>query len=123
MADMGIEGDPNVLQQNPNVMAEAMRRSRPQEPQAAAEPKTLKAADGSTYWITGPKEGQRVVPGAEAPEVPEPEGKTIKGADGFNYWLTGSPKEGQKVLPNVDSKASPGANYQRQHQSDQPHDA
>ena len=32
MAGMGIEGDPNVLSQNPDLMGEAMRRSRPQEP-------------------------------------------------------------------------------------------
>ena len=80
MADMGIEGDAGVMQRNPNMMAEAMRRSRPQEPKAEAEPKTLKAADGYTYWISGPEKGQRVVPGANAPEAPEPEGTNHQGS-------------------------------------------
>ena len=100
MAGMGIEGDPNVLSQNPDLLGEAMRRSRPREPTPEAAPRTAKLSDGKTYWITGPDKGKQVVEGVEAPAAPEPEGKTIMGADGYNYWKTG-PDKGQRVLPGV----------------------
>ena len=105
LAGMGIEGDPGVLQQNPNIMTEAMRRSRPQEPTPEADPKMVKGRDGANYWATGPQAGQRVLPNVDAPPEPEPEGKTIKGADGFNYWTTGE-KAGQRVLPEVEKPAA-----------------
>ena len=107
LSGLGVDVDSagaGILQQNPNILDEAIFRSRPQEPKAEAAPRTAKLADGKTYWITGPDKGQQVVEGVEAPEAPEPEGKTIMGADGYNYWKTG-PDKGKRVLPNVERPA------------------
>ena len=98
MADMGIEGDPGTLGRNPNLMAEAMRRSRPPAPTPAAKPEKAKLADGKTYWITGDKAGQQVVEGIEPPE---PAGKMAELADGYTYWTTG-PDKGKRVNPDVE---------------------
>ena len=48
MAGMGIEGDPGALQRNPNLMAEAMRRSRPQEPPAPKDRERTKGPGGDS---------------------------------------------------------------------------
>ena len=53
MADMGIEGDPNVLSGNPDLLGEAMRRSRPQEPTPEAAPDASKAV-----YLTNPDTGE-----------------------------------------------------------------
>ena len=99
MAGMGIEGDPGALQRNPNMMTEAMRRSRPQEPTPEAAPKMVKGQDGANYWATGPQAGQRVLPNVEAPEAPPPKRRIVKGADGYNYDADTQ----ERVLPGVEA--------------------
>ena len=102
MSGLGIDVDSaeaGILQQNPNIMGEVMQRTRPEKPKEAAEPKTLKAADGNTYWITGENAGKRVVPGADAPEAPPPKRRIIKGADGFNYDADTQ----ERILPGVEA--------------------
>ena len=61
---------------DPNAPDWAMQKMFDQRFQKPDEPKMVKGADGFNYWITGPKSGQRVLPGIEMPDAgPDVEGE------------------------------------------------
>ena len=112
MAGLGIEGDPNVLTQNPALMAEAIAQGQPPAPQAApVSPDASKAVyltnpdTGETRPVFDQNDMQAAWSEGFRRRVEEPEAKMSRLADGYTYWTTG-PEKGQRVNPDVIAAAS-----------------